>query len=62
MPLKYNKMNEKDLKRIDIFLALGSTVTGIMTMLYVFPLYFPGRLWIFFVFTNIIHRAYFRRR
>jgi len=55
-------MNEKDLKRIDIFLALGSTVTGIMTMLYVFPLYFPGRLWIFFVFTNIIHRAYFRRR
>ena len=54
-------MNEKELKIIDWILALITTVTGIMTAFFVFPLYLPGRIWVCSAIATLVYKIYYRR-
>ena len=54
-------MDEKTLKKIDLILALITLVSGVMTAIYVFPLYFAGRVWVTSALLTICYRIYYRR-
>ena len=54
-------MDEKTLKKIDLILAMITLISGVMTAIYVFPLYFPGKVWVTSAILTISYRIYYRR-